>query len=58
MSPRPRQKKQPEARVTPEDQARELMKFLESSNLHYAAQVTPFSMYITVRKSLGTLPKL
>ena len=26
------------------------MVFLQSSNLHYAAQVTPFSLYITVRK--------
>ena len=35
---------------SPEEQAKELMVFLQSSNLHYAAQVTPFSLYITVRK--------
>jgi hypothetical protein len=37
-------------KFSPVDQARELMKFLQSSNLHFTAQVTPFSMYITVRK--------
>ena len=38
------------SKVYPEEQASELMKFLHSSNLHYTAQVTPFSMYITIRK--------
>ena len=36
--------------ISPEEQASELMKLLHSSNLHYAAQVTPFSVYLTVRK--------
>jgi hypothetical protein len=36
--------------ISPEDQARDLMKFLQNSNLHFTAQVTPFSLYITVRK--------
>ena len=35
---------------SPEEQSQELMEILQSSNLHYAAQVTPFSIYITVRK--------
>ena len=35
---------------SPEVKSKELMVFLQSSNLHYAAQVTPFSLYITVRK--------
>ena len=36
--------------MTPEDHARDLLMNLNSSNLHYSAQVTPFSIYITVRK--------
>jgi hypothetical protein len=38
------------SKFCPGEQAKELLGFLESSNLHYAAQVTPFSLYITVRK--------
>jgi hypothetical protein len=37
-------------KISPEEQTSEVMKFLHSSNLHYSAQVTPFSVYITVRK--------
>jgi hypothetical protein len=36
--------------LSPEEQARDLLMYLNSSNLHYSAQVTPFSLYITVRK--------
>ena len=35
---------------SPEKQARELMMNLQSSQLHYVTQETPFSLYITVRK--------
>ena len=38
---------------SPEEKFKELMAFLQSSNLHYAAQVTPFSLYITDRKKFG-----
>ena len=38
------------SKFCPGKQAKELLGFLESSNLRYAAHMTPFSLYITVRK--------
>jgi hypothetical protein len=39
---------------SPEEKARDLLMHLNSSDLHYSAQVFPFSLYISVRKKLKT----
>ena len=43
--------------LSPEEQAKNLLMVLHSSNLHYSAQVTPFSIYITVRKKFRKTSK-
>ena len=35
---------------SPEGHCRELIRTLQSTNLHYFVQETPFSLYVTVRK--------
>ena len=37
-------------RISPDEHCRDFIEKLQSSNLHYVVQETPFSLYVTVRK--------
>ena len=42
--------------ISPEEHCRDFIEKLQSSNLHYVVQETPFSLYVTVRKRFRAGP--